>query len=484
MTRGLDLLCSNASAGIQTAAITGSLLLLHDSWVVLRSRSVVNDDVLACHATSDHILNTIDGIDWLAQVLTWIFVNRIFRILDMRDIWRSWVFQGLILLVSVLGSATFWHQVWVHFYRRHTRFFRCLLWFGWILDWWFVACCEIRSLCICVRFLYADVHVFKFFGVLSMLLRWAFNRCRPHFNVIATIGIRLDLLRSQHALGSEGLVSIGEEFTAHAPSGSCPICQKSLGCVRWLARAADVRWVAVGSAVSCSLILVLGRSGRWQHMAFLAVVESLIVLVACLVNPSSTMCHVASSFLKLFLSGLVQMVAGRILVFWHVHFQTLYLRHHHLIRARNWTSFMQILVWVVIQDLIGGSWVVLCLVRPDVFLGSFAWLLHQDLLLRDARPTLCQSIPRTVIARHYCAIHGNGLIVDDVLRVDSGCRLEWRRVVRWCSLGHALRVLHNTNLSVLIGWERLISPLIWPNRATKSSNIRIVLVHALFVDFL
>ena len=334
--------------------------------------------------------------------------------------------------------------------------------------WW--------NLRIRVSFLYADVYMFKFFGVLSMLLWWALNRCRTRFNVIATIS--LDFLRSQHSLGSQRLVPIGEELAAHAPSGSRAICQKSFGGVRWLASA-----IAVSSAVSCSLMLVIRWSGGWQHMAFLPMSESLVVLVTCLVNPSTTVRHVASSFLEFVLSGLVEMVDGWILVFWHVHLKTLYLGHHHLIRARDWTSFVQVLVWVVIQDLIGGCWIVLSLMRSDVFLGSFARRLHQDLLLRDARSALRQSIPSAVIARHYCPIHRNGLIVDDVLSVDSGCWLEWC-VVRWSCLGHTLRVLHNTNLSVLIGWERLISPLIRPNWATKSRHIRIVLVHALFLDFL
>ena len=51
-------------------------------------------------------------------------------------------------------------------------------------------------------------------------------------------------------------------------------------------------------------MLVVGRSRRWQHMAFLPMVESLIIV---LVNSSTT---VASSFLNLFLSSLVQTVDG------------------------------------------------------------------------------------------------------------------------------------------------------------------------------
>lgn len=106
-------------------------------------------------------------------------------------------------------------------------------------------------------------------------------------------------------MGSQRLVPIGEELAAHAPSGSRAICQKSFGGVRWLASS-----IAVGSAVSCSLMLVIRWSGGWQHMAFLPMSESLVVLVTCLVNPSTTVRHVASSFLELVLSGLVEMVDG------------------------------------------------------------------------------------------------------------------------------------------------------------------------------
>ena len=202
----------------------------------------------------------------------------------------------------------------------------------------------------------------------------------------------------------------------------------------------------------------------------------------------------------------VHFVHGWACVLTHVHLQALFLRHA-VIRDCKWTSVMQVLVWVVVQNLVGVLHIIITfmtiIIASDIFLAGLFWGLHQNLVIFLTHLPVSCSVTKnqsatTVLCRHYCAtiMVCSGIIIslfiDDIVGVDGWIWLERSCVVGRGCLSHSWRLLDNALISVLISWERLISFLIsgccndWPSNSADSilGNGWIFLVKTLFVDLL
>ncbi len=192
----------------------------------------------------------------------------------------------------------------------------------------------------------------------------------------------------------------------------------------------------------------------------------------------------------------VHFVHGWAGVFTHVHLQALFLGHT-VIWDSKWTSVMQVLVWVVVQNLVR-------VLASEVFLAGFFRGFNQNLVVFLTCLAVSCSVAKnksatTVLSRHYCATNmvSSGIImslfIDDVVGVDGWIWFERCRVVGRRCLSHSCRLLDDANLiSVLICWERLISSLIsgsctdWASNSADCifGNWWIFPVQPLFVDLL
>ena len=156
------------------------------------------------------------------------------------------------------------------------------------------------------------------------------------------------------------------------------------------------------------------------------------------------------------------------------------------ITARHWSSIMQILVWAVIENVIG-----LVVLQANVSIACFShWaalrtiLRNQQLLLHLSMRAICETLIMIVglIGGEHCAIHDSlcwsnltTMLCHVVLIICASSGLEWRCMVCWSRLVHSWCLLDHTNgLRVLISWERLAPSLVsvhWVNCPGRHSDI-------------
>ncbi len=191
----------------------------------------------------------------------------------------------------------------------------------------------------------------------------------------------------------------------------------------------------------------------------------------------------------------------------HVHLQALFLGHA-VIRDCKRTSFVQVLVWVVVQNLVRVLHIITfmtIIIASDILLANLIGGLHQNLVIFLTRLTFpCSVVTKnqsasTVLSWHYRATNMVccgviiGLFIDDVVGIDGWIWLERSCVVGRGCLRHSWRLLDGANLvSILICWERLISFLIsgsctdGPSNSTDSilGNRWVFSVKTLFINLL